>query len=135
MNTTSFYLLPRLIISTGCFSDRVKVDKILHGPAITLAIEYRNSLRKMITVNVDFVALICAKLTFPEYTDWIDRARSANWPSAAKISEIKETGINVVAKKDFEWQVSFAECEKKLIHRMDADGCIRKKVHRIMKSL
>jgi len=114
---------------------RIKVDKMVHGPALTLKIEYKKRGSESVTINVDFAAVQCAKMTFPEYTDWLGRAQQKGWPSRAKINEINSKGINLVAKQNFFWQVSFAECEKTLVHDMDADGGIRKKVHRIIKSL
>jgi len=40
----------------------------------------------------------------------------------------------LVAKQNFYWRISFAECEKELSTHADEDGGCRKKVHCIVKS-
>ena len=44
-------------------------------------------------------------------------------------------GVNVVAKGDYHWLISYNEAEKELRRGMDEDGGCRAKVHRIMKKL
>ena len=84
-------------------------------------------------IAVDFAPVIRAHAPFPSWINW--PRNGVRWPSAEKILEIQNFGINVVAKKDFYWLLSFAELEKKLVEKVDADGGQRKKIHRIMKKL
>jgi hypothetical protein len=84
-------------------------------------------------IGIDFAPVIRAHLPFPSWINW-PRA-GVRWPSQEKIREIKQFGINLVAKKDFYWMLSFAELEKMLVDKVDADGGKRKEIHRIMKKL
>ena len=109
----------------------VGVQKKVHGPAITLLVNPRSLDYQ---VSVDLAPMAQPKyLPFPARANWPHH--NAAWPSPDKMTEISNVGVNVVAKKDFDWQVSFAEAEKKLVDRIDADGGCRKKVHRIIKRL
>ena len=89
---------------------------------------------------VDVAAVIYAILPFEGYSKWPTPA-AINWLSEEKIAKIIETGINLVAKADLCWQVSFAQCETVLVSEIDEEtspgsgkGC-RRAVYRITKRL
>lgn len=111
-------------------TEKVRISKFVHGPAITL---------KIITsdlpfeVRVDLAPMCDAELPFASMTDW--PRRETKWPPEDKIKVIKAAEISAVAKKDFTWTLSFAECERELIINMDANEGVRTKCHMIMKSV
>ncbi|XP_013403890.1 protein mab-21-like 3 [Lingula anatina] len=70
---------------------------------------------------------------FPSNIQW--PRRNTKWPSPAKADDIRRMGVQTVAKKNFDWAISFVKAEKKLIENIDSDGGCRKKSHRIMKKL
>lgn len=111
------------------FSEKVRVSKLVHGPAITLTI-ITDTLP--FEVSVDLAPMCDTKLPFKSSINW--PRKEARWPPQEKINMIKAIGISVVAKKDFNWTLSFASCEKELIIQIDANEGVRKKCHRIMKS-
>ncbi|XP_064609855.1 protein mab-21-like 3 [Liolophura sinensis] len=109
--------------------EKVRVSKLVHGPAITLKITTR---KLPFEVSVDLAPMCDSKLHFKSCINW--PRREARWPPAEKIEMIKAIGISAVAKKDFNWTLSFAGCEKELIIHIDANEGVRKECHRIMKS-
>lgn len=112
------------------FSDSVRVSKFVHGPSVTLRIKHDDL---PFEVSVDLVPGIEARVPFESWTSW--PRRTARWPSGSKVRSILSAGISVVAKKDLKWTLSFAESEKKLMSKIDASNGVRRKCHRIMKSL
>ena len=46
-----------------------------------------------------------------------------------------DKGVQLVAKKNYHWLISYNECENVLISHIDDDGGCRKKYHKIMKRL
>ena len=44
-------------------------------------------------------------------------------------------GVQLVAKKNYHWLISYNECENVLVNHIDDDGGCRKKYHMIMKRL
>jgi len=57
-----------------------------------------------------------------------------HWPSSELQRSVKAKGVMVVAKQNFYWSASFAECEKELSKHADGDGGNRKQVHRLVKA-
>ncbi|XP_064608085.1 protein mab-21-like 3 [Liolophura sinensis] len=110
--------------------EKVRISKFVHGPAITLKI---NTSDLPFEVRVDLAPMCNAKLPFISWTDWPRRER--RWPPEEKIKAIKATEISAVAKKDFNWTLSFSECERELIMKIDTNEGVRTKCHMIMKSL
>lgn len=108
------------------------LSRVLHGPALTMTTDVKDG-REKIPVDIDFAVVIEAGLPFTASSGW--PRSGALWPSREKVELIKSKGINVVAKKNFFWLLSFAELEKCLVWDIDKDGGCRKKVHRIMKTL
>ena len=83
-------------------------------------------------VSVDFAPVLRVKL--PLKPEWGWPRKSTEWPSKELIKTINSKGVDLVAKQNFFWTISFAECEKAISHLADRDdsGC-RKKVHKIIK--
>lgn len=121
-----------------CFvvtGERNSLQKGDHGPANTLSTDFRLSSdpdARLQTVTVDITP--CIHVTnFPDDIKW--PRSGALWPSADKVRKIKAMGVNLVAKKNYHWTISFSECEKELTDNMDVDRGERKKCHRIMKCI
>lgn len=111
-----------------------ELSKKLHGPALKVKTEIRTDDGVKHEVSIDLAVIIRAQMPFlPKAMGW--PVPGAQWPSRDKIQAIMEKGINLVAKKEFFWQLSFAELEKLLVDEIDKDGGCRKTVHRIMKSV
>lgn len=137
-------------------TDELKLSRDAHGPALTLQTTVTTRDGKTHPVSMDLAVMIRAGLEFLPEMGWPVRETSCSvsyiclpcspwsvsytvpvksWPPQDKIDAILEKGINVVAKKQFFWQVSFVELEKELVGEIDKDGGCRKEVHRIMKSV
>ncbi|XP_013403868.1 protein mab-21-like 3 [Lingula anatina] len=101
----------------------------VNGPALTIRIAQQGHF----CIDVDFSVITEAFLPFPSEIQWPHR--NAKWPSLEKVVDIRGTGVQTVAKKNFDWIISFLKAEKKLIENIDSDGGCRKKSHRIMKKL
>lgn len=125
-------LLFSVLNNNGRSRDDITMSRKLHGPALTMTTDVKDG-RETIPVDIDFAVVIEAGLPFTDSTGW--PRPGALWPSRDKVTMIKDKGINVVAKKNFYWLLSFAELEKTLIWDVDKDSGCRKKVHRIMKTL
>lgn len=106
---------------------------MIHGPALTMTLDVDIGNRETIAVGIDFAVVVHAGLPFADFIGW--PRPDARWPSKDKIDAIREKGINVVAKKNFHWFLSFADLEKCLVRDVDRDDGCRKKVHRIMKTM
>lgn len=109
------------------------MSKITHGPALTYEAEVNTSDDETHPVSIDLAVVIRARLPFLAEMRWPVTGKL--WPPKDKIQSILKKGINVVAKKPFYWQLSFAELETDLVVEIDEDGGCRKKVHRIMKAV
>ncbi len=108
---------------------RLLVQKHEHGPANTLLMEFQvDGSSKQVNVDITPCIHISA---FPSQINW--PRSGVRWPPSDKITEIKRMGVNLVAKKNYHWAISFSECEKALAYNMDADRGQRKKCHRILK--
>ncbi|KAJ1211740.1 hypothetical protein NDU88_007096 [Pleurodeles waltl] len=96
-------------------------------PAVTLMVTYYRK-----EISVDLVPLI--KNPFFGWTiPWPRSGQS--WLSAEKISEIKDTGVDLVAKHKLYWRYSFSRIERVLLAKIDEDGGRRRDSLRILKKV
>ncbi|XP_078533846.1 protein mab-21-like 3 [Lissotriton helveticus] len=96
-------------------------------PNVTLMVTYY---RKEISVNL--VPLI--KNPFVGWNiPWPRPGQS--WPSPEKISEIQDTGVDLVAKHNLYWRYSFSRIERVLLEKIDEDGGRRRDSLRILKKV
>jgi hypothetical protein len=105
----------------------------VHGPTNTIVVNVPKRKDIGAKITVDFTPCIHVD-EFSPNTSW-PRQATRNWLSSDKIQSIKAKGVNLVAKKNYYWLVSYAENEKEIVEGMDQDGSCRKKCHRIMKGL
>jgi len=86
-------------------------------------------------ISIDISVAINTRLSFDELgIKWPREAHWPPWPSLQLQRAVKAKGVMAVAKQNFFWSASFAECEKELSKHADEDGGNRKQVHRLMKS-
>ena len=106
------------------------------APALTLKYQHPDKENINFLISIDLSPAIILDASFEELgLKWPRNPRSdTSWPSKQRIDEVKKKGIMLVAKQNFYWRISFAECEKELSHHADEDGGCRKMVHRIVKS-
>jgi len=100
-------------------------EKYLHGPAISVSMEFSHG-GKMSPMMDDDLVLCIQSLDWPRVAEgW--RTRESEWPGASVKEEIVEMGCHLVpvhhaASKspEIEWRLSFSEAEKELALKMSA---------------
>ena len=118
------------LINYACYADGVSLSQQDHGPALTITIK-DDKLKH--DVDVDFAPTIHTRLSCAPEWGWPEK--HLPWLNDDVIYSITSKGLNLVAKQNFYWTISFAEMEKELCRQIkESSGC-RKKVHRIMKVL
>ena len=106
------------------FADRYSIEE--NGPAITVIAFVMGGTK----ISIDFTIVIPLKR--PDRVEW---PYNSSWPDTELVSKVLNCNINLVAKKNYEYEVSFNELEKQLSLFADTDDHgIRKKCHRLMKS-
>lgn len=115
--------------------DKVRKDRWVHGPSVTIKI---TDPRIKHEVSIDFCPVIDMVMssgvdTLPNCVDWPRLNRA--WPPREKIQKIKEAGCELVGKQNLYWRYGFVKAEKILIDQIDSDGGCRKKLQRILKKL
>ncbi|XP_078530555.1 protein mab-21-like 3 [Lissotriton helveticus] len=122
----SFKALVRDVSSSGAGS--VTVRPLQQGtPALTLTVTYHRK-----EISVDLVPVI--KNPFSQWSIRWPRC-GQSWPSAEKIQEIQETGVDLVAKHKLFWRYSFSRIERVLLEKIDEDGGRRRDSLRILKKV
>lgn len=105
-----------------------------HGPALTLKYEHPDE-KIQFPISIDISPAVNTRLPFNELDiQWPREASWTPWPSLKLQRAVKAKGVMMVAKQNFFWCASFAECEKELSKHADEDGGLRKQVHRLIKS-
>ena len=90
----------------------VQLGRKVHGPALTLRIPIEKE-----EVSLDMAVVISTQLPIPSSVQW--PRRDAKWPSEEKCEAVKRAGIIFVAKHPYYWYMSFSNCEKELISKID----------------
>jgi len=98
-------MLNNLLKSLFADHEGLTVHQPVQGPAINFTIDYQTQGESNIKMDIDFTAIICAKLPFRGYTNWPESQTWNNnsrdpcrWPSVEQVNEVLAAGINLVAK-------------------------------------
>jgi len=119
----------RINLYTGKFTSGFTA----HGPALMLKYEHPDATIQF-PIHIDIAPAINAHLSFEQLRiQWPRTTWWTPWPQPGLQRSVKAKGVMLVAKQNFFWSVSFAECEKELSKHADEDGGNRKQVHRLIK--
>lgn len=111
------------------YRSMITTNKLSSSPATTLSVKFPNI---SYPISIDLCPMVECNLEFRPEFNW---PRHSQWPSQQKKSDIKNIGVNAIAKEPFYWMLSFAACEKELLEGIDIGGTCRRKSQRIMKRL